>query len=139
MKTEQERPNIILIITDQQSATMLSCTGNSDIKTPNIDRLAASGVRFERAYCTNPVCVPSRVSLATGKMPSEFGMWYNQLPFEIDYSAQPQTIGMLMKNGGYETSYGGKIHLPQAITPQNTGYDYFCNDECEPLAHACAG
>jgi choline-sulfatase len=117
---------------------MLSCAGNRYIKTPNIDRLAATGVRFERAYCTNPVCVPSRVSLATGKMPSEFGMWYNQLPFEIDPSIQAQTLGMLVKNGGYEIAYGGKIHLPNNIIPQNTGYDYFCNDECEPLAHACA-
>jgi arylsulfatase A-like enzyme len=133
-----EKPNIILIITDQQSATMLSCAGNADVNTPNIDGLASSGVRFERAYCANPVCVPSRVSLTTGKMPSEFGMWYNQLPFEIDTSAQPKTLGMLMKNGGYEVAYGGKIHLPYNIIPENTGYDYFCDDECEPLAHACA-
>jgi arylsulfatase A-like enzyme len=138
MENSKKRPNIILIITDQQSASMMSCAGNKYVKTPNIDRLAAAGVRFERAYCTNPVCVPSRVSLVTGKMPSEFGMWYNQLPFEVDCSTQPSTMGMLMKNSGYKVSYGGKIHLPDALTPQNTGYDYFCDDECEGLAHACA-
>jgi arylsulfatase A-like enzyme len=131
-------PNIILILTDQQSANMMSCAGNKYVKTPNMDRLAAGGVRFERAYCTNPVCVPSRVSMMTGKMPSEFGLWYNQRPFEVDRSAQSSTLGMLMKNSEYELSYGGKIHLPEALKPQNTGFDYFCNDECEGLAHACA-
>jgi len=133
-----KHPNIILIITDQQSANMMSCAGNKYVNTPNMDRLAAAGVRFERSYCTNPVCVPSRVSIMTGKMPSEFGLWYNQRPFELDANMQPETLGTLMQDSGYELSYGGKIHLPDALKPQNNGFNYFCDDEREGLAHACA-
>ena len=54
------RPNVLLIICDQMHAGMLSCTGNAWVKTPALDALARDGARFERAYCTNPVCVPSR-------------------------------------------------------------------------------
>jgi arylsulfatase A-like enzyme len=133
-----KNPNIILIITDQQSANMMSCAGNKYVHTPNMDRLAAAGVRFNRNYCTNPVCVPSRVSMMTGKMPSEFGLWYNQRPFDLDPGMQPETLGTLMQNSGYELFYGGKIHLPDALKPQNNGFNYFCADEREGLAHACA-
>ncbi len=64
------RPNILFIMTDQQHAGMMSCAGNKWLKTPAMDRLAASGVRFERAYACNPVCVPNRFSLQTAIMPS---------------------------------------------------------------------
>ena len=67
-------------MTDQQHAGMMSCTGNRWLKTPAMDRLAASGIRFERAYATNPVCVPSRFSLQTGRMPSAIGMGQNEEP-----------------------------------------------------------
>src|SRR5437870_3941048 len=72
------RPNILVIITDQQRASMLSCAGNPYVKTPNLDSLAANGVRFERTYVTNPVCSPSRMSLMTGRMPSSIGMECNE-------------------------------------------------------------
>ena len=65
-----QRPNILFIMTDQQHAGMLSCSGNANLKTPALDRLAEEGVRFERAYVANPVCVPSRISMATGVMPA---------------------------------------------------------------------
>ena len=71
------RPNILFIMTDQQQAGMMSCTGNKWLKTPAMDRLAASGIRFERAYACNPVCVPNRFSLQTGLMPSAIGMSHN--------------------------------------------------------------
>ncbi|MHC4557410.1 MAG: sulfatase-like hydrolase/transferase [Planctomycetota bacterium] len=64
-----EHPNILLIITDQQHAGMTSCAGNRWLKTPAIDALAARSVRFERAYCSNPVCVPSRFSMMTAVLP----------------------------------------------------------------------
>ncbi len=67
-----DRPNILFILTDQQSATMMSCAGNEYVRTPAMDRLATEGVRFERAYCSNPVCVASRFSLMTGLMPSAY-------------------------------------------------------------------
>ena len=69
-----DRPNILFIMTDQQSAHMMSCTGNKWLNTPAVDRLARSGIRFERAYACNPVCVPNRFSLQTGLMPSAIGI-----------------------------------------------------------------
>ena len=71
------KPNILLIITDQQHAGMLSCAGNAYVQTPNLDSLARTGVRFERAYCGNPVCVPSRFCMLSGTMPSRIGMETN--------------------------------------------------------------
>ena len=74
---KSRQPNLLLVITDQQHAGMMSCTGNPWLKTPAMDRLAASGIRFERAYSANPVCVPARVSMMTGHFPSRFGMRSN--------------------------------------------------------------
>ena len=71
------KPNILLIITDQQHAGMLSCAGNRYLQTPNLDSLARTGTRFERAYCGNPVCVPSRFCMLSGTMPSHIGMETN--------------------------------------------------------------
>ena len=74
---KDNRPNILFIMTDQQSAHMMSCTGNRWLNTPALDRFSASGVRFENAYACNPVCVPNRFSLQTGLMPSAIGMGQN--------------------------------------------------------------
>ncbi|MHC4680225.1 MAG: sulfatase family protein, partial [Planctomycetota bacterium] len=72
------RPNIVLIMTDQQFADAMSCTmGDGYIKTPNMDRLAASGMRFTKAYCANPLCVPNRTSIFTGRYPHEHGKQTN--------------------------------------------------------------
>ncbi len=61
-----QRPNILLVMSDQQRADSLACYGGQAVATPHLDRLAAEGVLFERAYCTNPICTPSRASLLTG-------------------------------------------------------------------------
>jgi arylsulfatase A-like enzyme len=68
------KPNILLIFTDQQNATMISAAGNKDLKTPAMDFLADQGVRFSRAYCTSPVCGPARSSIVSGRMPHETGV-----------------------------------------------------------------
>ena len=60
-------PNILLVLTDQQSWTMMSCAGNRYLSTPAMDSLAARGTRFNLAFCANPVCSPSRFSLFTGR------------------------------------------------------------------------
>ena len=70
-------PNILYIFTDQQSATAMSCAGNPEIHTPALDRLAATGMRFDRAYCTYPLCTPSRASMFSGRMPHEVGITEN--------------------------------------------------------------
>jgi choline-sulfatase len=70
--SKRKRPNIIYIFTDQQSATMMSCTGNKWLKTPAMDYIAENGIRFTRAYTANPVCSPARVSMMTGRFPGSF-------------------------------------------------------------------
>ena len=72
MKSSIVKPNIIFITTDQQSASMMSCAGNTWLKTPAMDYIAQNGVRFTRAYCINPVCSPSRVSMLTGRFAGAF-------------------------------------------------------------------
>ena len=134
-----DRPNLLFIFTDQQSATMMSCAGNRYLHTPAMDSLAASGMRFDRAYCTNPVCVPSRFSLMTGRMPSEIELRSNS---HAHIDAVPQHIlssglGWLLRTAGYDVAYGGKVHLPK-ISPQHIGFDYICQDERDELADECA-
>ena len=69
-----DRPNIVFILTDDQGAWALGCAGNSEMRTPNLDRLAHSGVRFENYFCTCPVCSPARATIMTGGIPSQHGV-----------------------------------------------------------------
>lgn len=70
----KNRPNILFILTDDQGAWALGCSGNDELKTPNLDRLAASGVRMDNFFCVSPVCSPARASIYTGKIPSQHGV-----------------------------------------------------------------
>ncbi len=70
----KKRKNVLFVLTDDQGAWAMGCAGNPELKTPNLDRLAASGVRFENLYCVSPVCSPARASLLTGKIPSQHGV-----------------------------------------------------------------
>lgn len=120
--TPATRPNILLIITDQQHAGMLSCTGNPWLKTPNMDALAATGTRFERAYCGNPVCVPSRFTMLTGCLPSSIGMEDNgQIGNPVPREIMNHSLGRVFRAAGYQTVYGGKTHVPAASDSPATG------------------
>jgi arylsulfatase A-like enzyme len=137
----KNKPNIFFIMTDQQQAAMLSCAGNQWLKTPALDRLAASGIRFERAYASNPVCVPSRYSLQTGLMPSAIGMGRNEDSPQstVTEAMVEQSLGRLLKEAGYETVYGGKVHLPKKMNRiQNLGYRNLTRNRRHGLAEACA-
>jgi len=131
-------PNIVFVFTDQQSAHMMSCAGNHYVDTPAMDRLAGSGVRFERTYCTNPVCLPSRTSLMTGQFPGEIGVRSNDhshlegIPEAVTRSG----LGHLLEDAGYEAVYGGKEHLPK-MSVEDLGFERLTTDEREGLAHAC--
>ncbi|MEJ2701734.1 MAG: sulfatase-like hydrolase/transferase [Sedimentisphaerales bacterium] len=132
---------MFFIMTDQQQAAMLSCAGNQWLKTPALDRLAASGIRFERAYASNPVCVPSRYSLQTGLMPSAIGMGRNEDSPQstVTEAMVEQSLGQLLKEAGYETVYGGKVHLPKKMNRiQNLGYRILTRNRRHGLAEACA-
>jgi len=110
-QTEQrQQPNIVFIMTDQQSATALGAAGNPDLHTPAMDRLAAEGTRFERAYCPFPLCVPCRMSMFTGRMPHEIGIYGNGGAIEPE--ALEQSLGRRLRDAGYTGAYAGKQHLP---------------------------
>ena len=111
--TAASKPNILLLITDQQTVGALSCAGNPYVKTPNLDRLAARGVRFEKSYCTFPLCCPSRATLFTSRMPHELGIFGND-DAELAAKGVP-TMGELFRAAGYETAYAGKWHLQVAF------------------------
>jgi len=132
------RPNILYIMTDQQHAGMMSCTGNRWLKTPAMDSLAAAGTRFELAYSANPVCVPARTSMMTGHYPSHFGIRGNQTP-PLPPEALTHTLGNLFRAAGYRTVFGGKTHWPSPMTPENVGFEYLTRDERDELADKCAG
>jgi arylsulfatase A-like enzyme len=137
---EKRKPNVLFIMTDQQHARMMSCAGNEWLKTPALDAMAEDGIRFENAYSANPVCVPSRTSMATGVMScrlgadgNQTGMSIKQLPSEVDENS----MGKLMKQVGYDTFYGGKVHMCGPLAPQNAGYDEFCKDSRGELPDDC--
>ncbi len=136
----QSRPNILLILTDQQSAQMLSCSGNPQLRTPAMDSIARKGIRFERAHCMNPMCVPSRYSLFTGHRGSEIGLTNNDngrldtIPPEITSGS----MGWQLRAAGYETAYGGKVHWPKGLTPEDLGFESISHDDRDQLADDCA-
>ena len=142
-----KKPNIIFILTDQQSATMMSCTGNPWLNTPAMDYIAENGIRFERAYATNPVCSPVRISFMTGRFPGYFSsdekgparenksaMAVSKLPEEV----VDTHIGAYLEKGGYELAYGGKEHLPGVLSPKELGFDLLTSDQRDGLAETCA-
>jgi len=130
------QPNILILLTDQQSHDLMSCAGTPWLATPHLDRLAAGGTRFTRAYCSDPVCVPSRFSMFTGRMPSAIGMRGNGgkglHPFTVEDDASG--LGHCLRRAGYRTWYGGKVHWPIDLTPERLGFTTFCADERERLA-----
>ncbi len=137
----QKRPNILFIMTDQQSASMMSCMGNKWLKTPAMDKLVASGIRFDRAYACNPVCVPNRFSLQTALMPSAIGMGKNEdsPAAAVTEAMIANSLGRIFQDAGYETVYGGKVHLPRKMKGiDNLGYRNLTGNSRQELAEACA-
>jgi arylsulfatase A-like enzyme len=100
------RPNILLITSDQQHGNTLGCL-NPELRTPCLDRLAAQGMLFTRAYCPNPTCTPTRASIITGQYPSQHGAW--ALGTKLPETAT--TIGDILDEAGYRTALIGKAHF----------------------------
>ena len=111
-------PQTVLIMTDTQRTDMVGCYGNRDMKTPNIDRIAAGGTRFDRAYTCQPVCGPARAAIFTGTYPHSNGGWANSLALGDNV----KTIGQRLRDHGVPTAYVGKWHLD--------GGDYFGLGRC---------
>lgn len=111
----KELPNIIYIVTDQQTASAMSCMGNTDVHTPNMDRLAQAGILFKNAYCSAPLSGPSRASMFTGHTSHEVGLSRNNVPMAD--SLRTASLGWLMQRAGYECAYGGKWHVHTPSMP----------------------
>ena len=101
------RPNFLFIITDQHRADHLGCYGNTIVRTPNIDAIASKGTRFERFYVANPICMPNRASIMTGRMGSVHGARHNGIPLSRNHT----TFVELLRDAGYRTGLIGKSHL----------------------------
>lgn len=124
-----ERPNVIVIMTDDQGSTDLGCYGAEDLVTPHIDSIADRGVRFSQFYAAAPVCSPSRAGMLTGRYPERAGVAGNTTSIPGNPAGMPTeqvTIGEVFGEAGYATAHIGKWHLgyvPEKM-PNAQGFDY---------------
>jgi arylsulfatase A-like enzyme len=126
-----KRPNILVIITDDHGIGDVGCYGHPEVRTPNLDRLAASGVRFTEWYANAPICSASRAAILTGKYPDRTGV-KGALPSEPTWDVPGLRAGEVTLPGrlralGYNTAAFGKWHLGSAppSRPMNQGFDNF--------------
>ena len=103
----KRKPNVLLIMTDQQRRDSIGAYGNPVIKTPNLDLLANTGVRFENCYVASPACMPSRASIITGRYPAAHGVWANGVPLPEN----EETLAKVLLRNGYATRGVGKFHF----------------------------
>lgn len=139
---QSQRPNILVLCTDQQHIDTIRTAGCAHVHTPAMDRLWQGGTSFVRSYCTNPLCSPSRSSLFTGRMPSETGVC--ALEQAID-PALPNLGQWLQSQAGYATFYAGKWHVPDCHTYSipgfsvlTSGQDHRGDFSDDLVAQACA-
>jgi choline-sulfatase len=102
-----DRPNIVFLMADEHRYDGIGCAGNPSIQTPNIDGLAARGVRFSQTYCQGPLCQPSRASIITGRYVHQHGQTWNRFNMKPEW---PTLMKQLQKTG-YETAMVGKTHF----------------------------
>ena len=119
------RPNVVFILTDNQAPWSLGCYGNGDIRTPNIDRLAAQGTLFTRGYSSNAVCSPTRETYLTGLIPSQHGVhsYLRAGDAQVGPNARCvigefRTLPQILADAGYVCGLSGKWHLGGNMTPQ---------------------
>jgi arylsulfatase A-like enzyme len=131
-----EKPNVIVILTDDMGYADLPMFGDSEIPTPHLDRLAASGLKLTNAHTTAPICVPSRMGLLTGRYQHRFGIYDNVYsPGENRLWLQERTLADELKDRGYRTANVGKWHLsgnkrPWTLpAPHERGFDEFVGIE----------
>ncbi len=119
-----ERPNIVLVMADDQGWGDMAYNGHGVLKTPHFDEAAATGLRFDRFYAAAPVCSPTRASVMTGRHPNRMGV------FKWGYPIRPQetTVAEALKQAGYQTGHFGKWHLGSVrhaspVHPGHNGFD----------------
>jgi len=106
VESRRDKPNILFILSDDHSVPHLGCYGDPNLKTPNLDKLAAEGMRFDRVYTTAPQCVPSRASLMTGRSAVDIRMTRFSAPLPRNIVAFPE----LLRHGGYYTGLCGRTY-----------------------------
>jgi len=128
---ETERPNILVVLTDDLGYADVGFNGATDIKTPSLDQLASGGTKFTSAYNVHPFCGPSRAGLMSGRYPHKFGSQFN-LPTSsqsggLGIPTDETFISKVLQNSGYYTGVIGKWHLGQTkeFHPNNRGFDEF--------------
>jgi arylsulfatase A-like enzyme len=140
MRQPTERPNVLFVLTDDQGYWALGCAGNDEVQTPNLDRIAAMGLRFENFFCASPVCSPARASILTGRIPSQHGVhdWIRKGNLEasrtpgagwgddreIDYLRGLPAYTEVLADHGYTCGISGKWHLGDSLHPQK-GFSYW--------------
>jgi choline-sulfatase len=117
-KSNRNKPNVLLIMTDQHRADLMTCAGRELVPTPNIDRIAARGIRFNNAYCPYPVCVASRMAMLTGLYSHSTGAITNRDKLDWRYRTMPNHFA----ENGYLTGLIGKMHFCDA---HNHGFEYY--------------
>jgi len=152
MSQEDKQPNIIFVLSDQQRWDTVGCYGQKLPVTPNLDKMASEGVKFEYAFTCQPVCGPARACLQTGKYPTQTGCFRNGIALPTD----ERTIAHILSENGYEVGYIGKWHLAsnrfmgdldldftqQAVPPERRGgyKDYWlASDILEFTSHSYDG
>ena len=120
------RPNVVLILTDDQGSVDVNCYGSKDLYTPNMDKLAERGVRFTQFYVGAPVCSPSRAAILTGRYPQRAQLASNAYGAH-GMPASQFTIAEMMKTGDYKTALFGKWHVGETLpmSPNAQGFDEF--------------
>ena len=128
-RSSKRPPNVVFILTDDQAPNTLGAYGNSEIQTPVSDRLCAGGAMMTRAFCTTPVCSPSRATLFTGQIPSQHGI-HDYLAAEnegeqaLRFLDGEATVSQTLANAGYRVGLSGKWHMGDSAVPQQ-GFDYW--------------
>lgn len=103
----KDKPNIVMIMADQMAFNVIGALGHPAVKTPNIDKLVNEGVSFNNCYCNSPLCVPSRASMMTGKLPSGIEVYDNG----SELRASVPTFVHHLRRSGYKTILSGKMHF----------------------------
>lgn len=116
-----DRPNVVLVLTDDQRWDCLGVAGHPVLKTPAIDRLANEGVYFRNAFCTTSLCSPSRASILSGLYAHSHGVSNNFTEYPVDLPSFPRQLDSI----GYETAYIGKYHMGENNDEHRPGFDYF--------------
>ena len=129
LSAQKKQPNLVIIMTDQQTANAMNCAGNTDLQTPAMDLLAANGTRFTNAYCPQPLCGPSRSSMLTGQYPHQLDASINLREVSGYWDDKDvDLMGKLFRDNGYNTGYIGKWHLPISVNDKEVhGFDFITN------------